>query len=161
MRLWNIHPMYLDTAGLNALWREGLGALAVIDDPTSAGYYKHPQLEPFIRSGGGRRDIAQQWLVEYMWHVHRESVRRGFKYDLSLVMRHRDDIPCVDPDGIIIPKGQLLFEFTHLQTKLRTRDPVVFKRNAAHHGLGGRPPVAHPSVVIDMTDATYADWEKV
>ena len=43
MRLWSLHPMYLDVKGLVALWREGLLARAVLKGKTK-GYTNHPQL---------------------------------------------------------------------------------------------------------------------
>jgi len=46
MRLWSLHPRYLDAKGLNALWREGLLARKVLENETR-GYQKHPQLERF------------------------------------------------------------------------------------------------------------------
>ncbi|MFN3505685.1 MAG: pyrimidine dimer DNA glycosylase/endonuclease V, partial [Caldimicrobium sp.] len=49
MRLWSIHPMYLDARGLVALWREALLARKVLIGETS-GYRNHPQLVRFKRS---------------------------------------------------------------------------------------------------------------
>jgi hypothetical protein len=46
VRLWTLHPRYLDTKGLLALWREGLLAQSVILEQT-AGYRNHPQLTRF------------------------------------------------------------------------------------------------------------------
>ena len=46
MRLWSLHPKYLDSRGLVALWRESLLAKAVLDEKTK-GYTHHPQLERF------------------------------------------------------------------------------------------------------------------
>ena len=46
MRLWSIHPRYLDTKGLLALWREALLAKKVLQNKTK-GYKKHPQLIRF------------------------------------------------------------------------------------------------------------------
>ena len=43
MRLWSIHPRYLDSMGLVALWREALLAQAVLRGETK-GYKFHPQL---------------------------------------------------------------------------------------------------------------------
>lgn len=43
MRLWSLHPQYLDAKGLVALWREGLLAQAVLAGQTR-GYKRHPQL---------------------------------------------------------------------------------------------------------------------
>lgn len=37
MRLWNLHPCYLDSTGLVALWREGLLARKVLQNQTSGG----------------------------------------------------------------------------------------------------------------------------
>lgn len=46
MRLWSLHPKYLDARGLVALWREALLAQAVLRGETR-GYRRHPQLERF------------------------------------------------------------------------------------------------------------------
>ena len=46
MRLWSIHPQYLDTKGLVALWREALLAQNVLHGNTK-GYKNHPQLLRF------------------------------------------------------------------------------------------------------------------
>ena len=49
MRLWSIHPKYLDTKGLVAVWRESLLAKKVLEGKTK-GYKNHPQLIRFINS---------------------------------------------------------------------------------------------------------------
>jgi len=46
MRLWSVHPKYLDTIGLVALWREALLARKVLENKTK-GYKNHPQLYRF------------------------------------------------------------------------------------------------------------------
>ncbi|MCX9084482.1 MAG: pyrimidine dimer DNA glycosylase/endonuclease V [Candidatus Methanoperedens sp.] len=43
MRLWSIHPKYLDGKGLVALWRESLLAQKVLNGETKT-YRHHPQL---------------------------------------------------------------------------------------------------------------------
>jgi len=67
MRLWSIHPQYLDAKGLVALWRESLLAQNVLLGKTK-GYKNHPQLMRFkitnnqsaafssFFNGGSRRD---------------------------------------------------------------------------------------------------------
>ena len=50
MRLWSLHPKYLDTKGLVALWREALLAKHVLEGKT-IGYKNHPQLNRFKDSG--------------------------------------------------------------------------------------------------------------
>ncbi|MDO9580861.1 MAG: pyrimidine dimer DNA glycosylase/endonuclease V [Bacteroidales bacterium] len=42
MRLWSIHPSYLDSIGLVALWCENLAAKKVLEGKTK-GYIHHPQ----------------------------------------------------------------------------------------------------------------------
>ena len=46
MRLWSIHPSYLDVKGLGAAWREALLAQKVLEGLTR-GYKNHPQLLRF------------------------------------------------------------------------------------------------------------------
>lgn len=46
MRLWSLHPKYLDPQGLVAPWREALLAQAVLRGETR-GYRAHPQLQRF------------------------------------------------------------------------------------------------------------------
>ena len=71
MRLWTIHPHYLDAKGLVALWREALLAQAVLLGRTR-GYRHHPQLARFLATPEPAAAVAS-YLVE----VHREAVRRG------------------------------------------------------------------------------------
>ena len=75
MRLWTLHPKYLDSAGLVALWREALLARAVLRGST-AGYRHHPQLERFRAQP---RPVAS--LNRYLDAVYDESRRRGFTFD--------------------------------------------------------------------------------
>ena len=46
MRIWSLHPKYLDAKGLVALWRETLLAKNVLEGKTK-GYKNHPQLDRF------------------------------------------------------------------------------------------------------------------
>jgi hypothetical protein len=50
MRLWLLHPKYLNTKGLVAVWREGLLAKKVLEGKT-VGYRNHPQLIRFREYG--------------------------------------------------------------------------------------------------------------
>lgn len=50
MRLWSLHPSYLDAVGLVALWREGLLARKVLQGQTK-GYIHHPHLFRFRETG--------------------------------------------------------------------------------------------------------------
>jgi len=62
MRLWTVHPRYLDTKGLLAAWREGLLAQKVLQDKTS-GYRNHPQLLRFRATANPTASIASYLLV--------------------------------------------------------------------------------------------------
>ena len=75
MRLWSLHPRYLDPQGLVALWREALLAQAVLGGKTR-GYQHHPQLERF------RALVAPRSAVSaYLKAVHAEAVIRGYSFD--------------------------------------------------------------------------------
>jgi hypothetical protein len=52
MRIWSLHPRYLDRQGLTAGWREGLLAQKVLTG-TTRGYRNHPQLRRFRAAGDG------------------------------------------------------------------------------------------------------------
>ncbi|MFI5209112.1 MAG: pyrimidine dimer DNA glycosylase/endonuclease V, partial [Gemmatimonadales bacterium] len=72
MRLWSLHPRYLDAKGLVALWREGLLAKAVLQGKTR-GYRHHPQLERWMRAVD---PVAS--MNAYLVEVWREADRRGY-----------------------------------------------------------------------------------
>ena len=81
MRLWSLHPKYLDARGLVALWREGLLAQAVLRGKTR-GYKHHPQLKRFRIH---RRPIAA--IRRYLHDVCDEADRRGYNFNRSKLGR--------------------------------------------------------------------------
>ena len=112
MRLWSLHPKYLDSRGLVALWREALLAQAVLNGKTR-GYTRHPQLDRFRASGTPRTAIAA-----YLRAVHAEAVERGYHFDSSKIGNDRD------ADLIEVARGQINYEWQHLLAKLQRRDPA-------------------------------------
>jgi hypothetical protein len=114
MRLWSLHPRYLDPQGLVALWREGLLAQKVLQGKTT-GYRNHPQLERFRSHPEPVAAIAT-----YLNAVHKESIRRGYSFSVDKIAAVEvvEQIPCT--------RGQLLFEVKHLQRKLEARSPAHF-----------------------------------
>jgi len=80
MRLWTLHPRYLDPKGLVALWREALLAQAVLAGATR-GYRHHPQLERFRAC---RRPLAA--IGAYLEHVRREAEARGYAFDAARIL---------------------------------------------------------------------------
>lgn len=117
MRLWSIHPKYLDTKGLLAVWREGLLAQKVLSGKTR-GYRRHPQLERF--RGSGRPMSA---IRDYLLVVCRQAKMRGYAFNECKVSPCGND-PC---EKICVSRGQLAFEFGHLLSKLKTRDAKKYK----------------------------------
>lgn len=113
MRLWTLHPKYLDPQGLVALWREALLAQAVLKGRTR-GYLHHPQLIRFRETTAPVESIAF-YLVE----VHAEAARRGYRFDAAKISPAR---PVVEP--IEVTRGQLDYERGHLMEKLRIRAPT-------------------------------------
>ena len=141
MRLWSIHPKYLDSKGLVALWREGLLAKAVLQGKTK-GYRNHPQL---IRFRGC--DEPGSAINTYLWHVRDEALRRGFSFDGRKVKTPAAAI-C-----IAVTEGQLACESRHLLNKLKARDPQLYR--AVRKAL---PLDSHP--MLQIIAGPQADWER-
>ena len=83
MRLWTLHPKYLDARGLVALWREALLAQKVLRGETR-GYRHHPQLIRFTKT-----ENPPAALAAYLKAVHDEAVRRGYKFNASKIGRRQ------------------------------------------------------------------------
>ena len=118
MRLWTLHPRYLDRQGLLALWREGLLAQKVLLGRTR-GYRRHPQLARFRQQ---RDPVAA--IAAYLVEVHREALRRGYRFDGRKIHRRKAK------GRIPETRGQLLYEWNHLRRKLKARNPVLFAVSA-------------------------------
>ena len=110
MRLWSLHPKYLDSRGLVALWRESLLAKHVLEGKTS-GYKNHPQLTRFKKASNPHECINQ-----YLAVIFRESVKRGYRFDINKI---RLDFNLVN---LKVTRGQLDYEANHLLLKLKSRD---------------------------------------
>lgn len=140
MRLWSLHPRYLDARGLVALWREGLLAQKVLAGGTR-GYRHHPQLVRF-------RDHpdAQGVIAAYLAEVLREADRRGYRFDAEKVGR------CAMGAIIPVTRGQIDYELEHLRAKLKQRDPAAFQRI-----LPVNEPEPHP--LFSVVDGDIERWE--
>lgn len=110
MRLWTIHPQYLDPQGLVALWREALLARAVLRGQTR-GYRHHPQLQRFRAHAWPRCAISA-----YLAEIYSEATARGYDFDKSKIGALRS----VDP--IVATAGQISYEWKHLLGKLSVRN---------------------------------------
>ena len=116
MRLWSLHPQYLDSAGLNASWREGLLAKNVLLGNTK-GYTNHPQLIRFKNT-----QDPSLYIDAFLTEIYKEAVRRNFSYSKEKI-RIIEGIP-----PIFVTKGQLEYEFEHLRRKLQKRSPELLEK---------------------------------
>ena len=142
MRLWTLHPKYLDPKGLVALWREALLAQAVLKGET-VGYRSHPQLLRFRLHADPLAAIAT-----YLRGVHAEALARNYRFDGAKINRRRTKIKL--PES----RGQLAYEWRHLQAKLRVRGPDWLRQ-----WKGVAAPEPHP--LFRLVPGAVRDWEKV
>lgn len=141
MRLWSLHPKYLDAKGLVALWREALLARAVLRGETR-GYTHHPQLERFRAQRSPRLAINA-----YLAGVFAEATERGYRFDRTKLGPVRRLPP------IAVNDGQLAYEWGHLQAKLAVRSPALHAR-----WRGTDRPECHPS--FRVRSGPVASWER-
>jgi hypothetical protein len=118
MRLWSLHPCYLDTKGLVACWREGLLARKVLKGETR-GYRNHPQLERFKAQA---EPVTA--LDSYLLAVWEEAARRGFVFNREKIG------PRFSALTITVTNGQLEYELGHLKAKLKLRDVERYEQVA-------------------------------
>lgn len=144
MRLWSLHPKYLDPQGLVALWREALLAQAVLQGKTK-GYKHHPQLKRFQQSPSPRRYIAA-----YLKEIHAEATRRGYSFDGSKIGRSTG----VGKKSLKVTRGQLDYEWKHLSRKLKKRSPKWRKQLSATK-------LSEPHPLFRVVRGGIADWEIV
>lgn len=141
MRIWSLHPRYLDRQGLTACWRETLLAQAVLEGATR-GYTRHPQLERFREAD---RPLAA--IGDYLAVIAEEAASRGYRFDTAKVHRRGAGEP------LEVASGQLALEWRHLRAKLEARSPDVAARWS-----GIARPDPHPLFVV--VDGPVASWER-
>lgn len=119
MRLWSIHPKYLDPQGLVALWRETLLAQKVLAGKTK-GYKHHPQLLRFKAQPEPLRFIGT-----YLHHIYLEAQKRRYSFDETKICKQ---LPLTSKKKIAVTSGQRNYEFEHLKRKLKTRSPDFYNK---------------------------------
>ena len=144
MRLWSVHPRYLDPQGLVALWREGLLAQKVLQGATR-GYRHHPQLRRFRSRSNPAGLVA--------WYLHRvcdEAGRRGYRFDRSKLCER----PGLRRQPLPLTEGQLAHEWRHLLSKLEKRAPQRLEEL--------KPvTVVEPHPLFRLVPGEVEDWEVV
>lgn len=145
MRIWSLHPRYLDAKGLVACWRETLLAQKVLDGKTT-GYRNHPQLVRF-------RDRSDPLALigAYLEGLATEADARGYRFNRSLILR--GPLPVLDP--LPVTTGQLDHEREHLVAKLAIRSP---DRLAAVPSGPARP---DPHPLFRVVPGPVEPWEVV
>lgn len=142
MRIWSLHPQYLDTKGLVALWRETLLAKHVLEEKTK-GYKHHPQLNRFKQAAQPLHCINQ-----YLSAVYEEANKRGYNFSYSKFSHN------FKPQQIPVTKGQLEYEFNHLLSKLITRDRKKYDELVLAKKIKPHP-------LFKITSGGIEDWEIV
>ena len=142
MRLWSLHPKYLDSKGLVALWREGLLAQKVLQGKTR-GYRNHSQLDRFKSHLSPKAAIGK-----YLLEVWEEAKRRDYSFDGTKVKTAGKKAQTLS-----VTRGQLRYEWEHLRKKLRRRDPARFKTMRKNQKL-----IPHP--LFRIIAGTIEVWEK-
>ena len=142
MRIWTLHPKYLDPQGLVALWRETLLAQAVLCGETR-GYQSHPQLQRFKQNESPLSAISN-----YLLEVHAEASRRGYSFNLTKIK------PASDATQIAATTGQVEYEWQHLMSKLQARSPALHEKWART-----AQPDLHP--IFNSIAGPIEPWERL
>ncbi|MBN2038878.1 MAG: hypothetical protein JW864_02485 [Spirochaetes bacterium] len=142
MRLWSIHPKYLDAKGIVALWREALLAQKVLQGKTK-GYTNHPQLIRFRNSADPPGMIGA-----YLEEVYKESLARGYNFNFTKIYKTGYRL------RINVNRGQLMYEFSHLKNKLKIRDGVAFNRIKSVDYIEANP-------AFNVVEGDVESWERI
>jgi hypothetical protein len=140
MRIWSIHPKYLDTKGIVALWREALLAKNVLEGKTK-GYKNHPQLNRF-KSASKPSDAINYYLSI----VYQEAVNRHYNFDALKIEWGFT--------ALVLPvtKGQIAYELGHFLNKLKIRDPQKYQSLKSLRTFDPHP-------LFDLIEGNVEDWE--
>ncbi|MCK2027263.1 pyrimidine dimer DNA glycosylase/endonuclease V [Microbacterium sp. SSW1-47] len=142
MRIWSLHPVYLDRQGLVACWRETLLAQAVLAG-TTKGYREHPQLARFREAPEPSTAVSA-----YLRGLADEADARGYRFDRSRIRTLGTTVPPLE-----VTTGQLDLEWRHLRAKLAARSPDRLALHAHTHR-----PAPHPLFVV--VEGPVASWER-
>lgn len=141
MRLWSLHPKYLDPQGLVALWREALLAQAVLRGETR-GYRHHPQLDRFRQHPAPLAAITM-----YLRAIHAEALARGYTFDATKIA------PGDDAAHLPVTSGQIAYEWAHLLAKLKARNEAFH-----HRWQSVSAPELHP--MFEQRPGPVEPWER-
>ncbi|HQI38872.1 MAG TPA: pyrimidine dimer DNA glycosylase/endonuclease V [Spirochaetota bacterium] len=141
MRLWSLHPEYLDPKGLVAVWREGLLAKKVLAGKTK-GYTNHPQLLRFKNYNNPMKAIDS-----YLFWIYKEAQKRGYHFAAEKI--NEELLIAIIP----VTTGQLEYEFDHLLKKVYSRNLNFYERLLD----GKNKIICHP--VFYCIEGDMEQWE--
>lgn len=142
MRIWSLHPKYIDAKGIVALWRETLLAKHVLEGKTK-GYKNHPQLHRFRKL-----DSPLDGINFYLSVVFDEAKRRGYNFNGDKINWS------FEPVYMDVTNGQLDFERSHLLSKLLKRNKTMYREISNEWNL-------QPHPIFLKVEGDVEDWEKL
>jgi hypothetical protein len=140
MRIWSVHPRYLDAKGLVALWREAFLAKHVLEGKTN-GYKNHPQLFRFKRT-----DKPVDSIDQYLAVVYEEAKFRGYNFNRDKINWNHEI------STITVTDEQLKYEWDHLLGKLKLRDPSRYNDLFIQKEI-------QPHPLFEIVEGKIEDWE--
>jgi hypothetical protein len=140
MRIWSLHPKYLDAKGLVALWRETLLAQYVLEGKTK-GYKNHPQLTRFKNSKS-----PVDAINHYLGFIYLEAKSRGYNFNAEKFDAQAKKMK------LPVTEGQIQYEAAHLLKKLKTRDPALYKQLK-------KQSLPDPHPMFKVKPGEIEDWE--
>jgi len=140
VRIWSVHPRFLDRQGLLGCWRETLLAQAVLAGDTR-GYTRHPQLERFRAAADPMGAVGA-----YLRGLADDGERRGYRLDRRRIRTADSRI------RLEVAIGQLEHEWLRLGAKLEGRSP------AAADAWRAAEPQPHP--LFQVVPGGVAGWER-
>jgi hypothetical protein len=140
MRIWSLHPKYLDTKGLVALWRETLLAKHVLEGKTK-GYKNHPQLDRFKKSNAPLENINH-----YLAEVYKEASGRNYNFDKEKIDWNFTE------SKLTVTNKQLAYECAHLLNKLQIRDISKYKELKKIINIETHP-------IFNLIEGEIEQWE--
>jgi len=142
MRIWSIHPKYLDSKGLVALWRETLLAKNVLEGKTK-GYKNHPQLIRFNNT-----ENPLEFINLYLSFVYEEATNRNYHFDKNKISWK------FSTKMLNVTNKQIKYERNHLMNKLKIRDKEKYLnlKNIL---------IVEPHPIFDIIDGEIESWEIV
>jgi len=146
MRLWSMHPAYIDSKGIVAFWREGLLAKKVLEGK-SRGYKNHSQLVRFKKCA----DPILTMNV-YLKDVLKEAGKMGYSFNSTKIELG------LKSAKIPVTKGQIVYEAEHLKNKLMLPDPLRHKKMIDNESKDSQV-LPHP--LLRLIEGKVEQWEKV